>query len=444
MIEMFNLPPILGILPLVLYIVLALTGRSQIVLLVLATFVAMVLGGVGIADYSLMLASNMGGSLTLIGLVILMSSALGKVLEKSGVSQTIVTGIINKVGIKTENRAIIVTMVCSTLVCGLLGTIGGGNSLLAPLIIPIVASVGLSKSTVGAIFQNAGETGLIWGPLSPAVLALLSLTGLSYGRMMLTAALPYGIIWLITSYFAIKRVQKQTKDITPYVGESFDQTFVATSKHRKLTVLFAVCFIGFILYSIITRQGIPYLVFVMMMLCGIVGVASGNSPDDVFKTAITGMAPALPLFIMFLLFGPMFEMMTVMGAFEALAQIFSGLVGLIGDGSGVFSKAALTILASFVGGFGIEGAAVVQMQITHKLFSTTLDIVQMPMELWALALIAASRITSVIYPTGNMIGQMGLARSDDVKAMLKVGWTVALFVILFVCVYAFIGAAFLF
>jgi len=443
MIEMLNLPPILGILPLVVYIILALTGQSQIVLLVFSTFLAMILGGVSIANYSMILASNMGGSLTLIGLVILMSSALGKVLEKSGVSQTMVTGIIRKVGIESENKAILVTMVCSTLVCGLLGTLGGGNSILAPLIIPIVASAGLSKSTVGAIFQNAGETGLIWGPLSPAVLALLSITGLSYSRMMLAAALPYGIIWLITSYFAIKKIQKNTRDITPYEKESFDQSFEPTAKHRRLTVIFALCFIGFILYSVISRQGIPFLVFVMMMLIGIIGIASGDKPDAVLQTAVSGMAPALPLFIMFLLFGPMFEMMTTMGAFEALAEVFSGLVGLIG-GSSVWSKAAMTILASFVGGFGVEGAAVIQMQITHELFSSALNIVEMPMELWALALIAASRITSVIYPAGNMIGQMGLAHSDDVKSMLKVGWTVAGVVMAFISIYAFFGAAFLF
>jgi len=443
MIELFNLPPIVGILPLVAYIVLALTGRSQIVLLILSTALAMLLGGVGIADYSQILASNMGGSLTLIGLVILMSSALGKVLEKSGVSQTMVTGIIRRIGIKTEKRAIVVTMICSTLVCGLLGTLGGGNSILAPIIIPIVASAGLSKSTVGAIFQNAGETGLIWGPLSPAVLALLSITGLSYGRMMLTAALPYGIIWLVTSYFAIKHIQEKTRDVTPYTDVTLDQTFEPTKKHRRLTVIFAITFIGFIVYSVVARQGIPFLVFVMMALIGIVGVASGEKPDEIFKTAVTGMAPALPLFMMFLLFGPMFEMMTTMGAFEALAAVFAKLVGLIG-GSGVFSKAAMTILASFVGGFGVEGAAVIQMQITHELFSGALSIIKMPMELWAIALIAASRITSVIYPAGNMIGQMGLARSEDVKSMLKVGWTVAGIVMAFITVYAFAGAAFLF
>ena len=443
MIELFNLPTILGMLPLLAFIVLALMGKSQISLLLISTALAMILSGTGFAQYSLLLAESLGSSLVLIGLVIMMSSALGKIMETTGVSQTIVNGIISRIGIKTEKSAIIVTMICSTLVCGLLGTLGGGNSILAPIIIPVVASVGLSKSTVGAIFQNAGETGLIVGPLSPAVMAILSITGLSYGRMLLTAALPYAIVWLVTSYFAIRRVQAATKDITPYTDENFGQAFVPTSKHRRLTVIFCVCFVGFIVYSVFAKVGVPFVVFTMMALSVILGAASGEKPDHLFKTFVEGMSSAVPLFVIFLLFSPMFEMMNVMGAFEGMAEVFSKLVGLVG-GSGIVSKAVMTILASFVGGFGVEGAAIVQMQITHELFSSALSIVKLPMELWALALIAASRITSVIYPAGNMIGQMGVARSDDVKSMLRVGWTVAGFMMVFICLYAFIGAAFLY
>jgi H+/gluconate symporter-like permease len=443
MLEALGLPAIIGMLPLVVYIVMALMGKSQIALLVVSTALAMILSGTGIIPYAGILAKAMGSSLTLIGLVILTSSALGKVLEQSGVSRTLVYGIVRCISVKTEKRAILVTMICSTLICGILGTLGGGNAILAPILIPMVAAVGLSRSTVGAIFQNAGETGLIWGPLSPPVVALLSMTKLSYGRMMLTAAFPYGLVWLVTSYFAIKRIQEKTRTVTPYTDVTYTAEFVPVKKDIFLAALFIACFLGFIAYSIGAKQGIPFLVFVMMALTVIVGLASGRKPDDLFKTAIGGMASGLPLFVVFLLFGPMFDMMTDMGAFDALANVFGGLVNLVG-GTGLVSRAMTVILASFVGGFGVEGAAVVQMQITNTLFSSILTEVKIPMELWALALIAASRITSVIYPAGNMIGQMGLARSDDVKAMLKVGWTVAGVMMVFIVVYAFVGAAFMY
>lgn len=440
MIELLRLPEILGMLPLLLFIVFTLMGKSQIAVLFLATGLAMILSGTGIGAYSDMLAESMGSNLALIGLVVLMSSALGKVLEMTGVSQTMVDGIVKKIGVKTEKSAIITTIICSVLVCGMLGTLSGGNSILAPIIIPVVASAGLSKSTVGTIFHNAGEVGLIWGPLSPAVVALMSITDLSYGRMMLTAGLPYGIIWLVTVYFAAKRVQNKTRENGAYSDITFDEEFVPTRKHKRLVVLFTVCFLAFIAYAIIGRLGIAYLAFVMLAMTAIMGVASGIKADAIFKTAINGMASALPLFLLFLLFGPLFEMMERMGAFEGLAQVFSGLTSV--SGKGVFSKALVMILASLVGSFGIEGAAVVQMQITHELFLPALNMVSMPMELWAVALIAAARI--LVYPTANMIGQMGIARSDDMRSMLKVGWTVAAVTMVFIVVYSFLGSAFLF
>lgn len=440
MIELLKLPEILGMFPLILFIVLTLIGKPQIAVLFLATALAMILSGTGIGSYSDLLAQSMGSDLALIGLVILMSSALGKVLELTGVSQTIVSGVVRKIGVKTEKSAIITTIICSTLVCGTLGTLSGGNSIIAPIIIPVVAAAGLSKSTVGTIFHNAGEVGLILGPLSPAVVALMSITGLSYGRMMLTAALPYGVIWIITAYFAAKKVQNKTRSTNPYTEINYDETFVPTKKHKNQVLVFSVCFVAFIAYAIIHRLGIAYLAFVMLAMTIIMGMVSGYKTDDIFKTAISGMASALPLFLLFLLFSPLFEMMTKMGAFKALSDVFSNLITV--SGTGPLSKALVMIVATLIGSFGIEGAAVVQMQITHELFLPVLNMVSMPMELWAVALIAAARI--LVYPTANMIGQMGIARSDDMKSMLKVGWTVAVATMVFIVIYSFIGVKFLF
>lgn len=439
MIEWLNLPPIVGMLPLIFFIIMALLGKSQMLCLILSTVLCMLLSGTGVIDYSILLSGSMGSSLCLIGLVILLSSGLGKVLEISGVSHTIVHSIVNRIGVKTENRAILVTILCSTLVCGLLGTLGGGNSIIAPILIPVVAAAGLSRSTVGTIFQNAGETGLIWGPLSPTVAALIAITGLSYGKMMLFAALPFGLVWLITAYFAAKRVQKKTKDWDQYTDVSFDETFVPTKKHKQLTAVFLCSFLVLIVYGLLHKQAITYLPFVMLVLMIIVGLFSGMKVDLVFGSAVKGMASSLSLFLLFLLFNPLFTMMTDMGAFEALAEFFSNLIHV--SGTGILSKALVMILGSFVGGFGIEGAAVVQMQITHELFAPVVALVNLPMVLWAVALIAASRITSLIYPTANMVGQMGIARSDNIKAMLFVGWTVSAVTLVFIVLYAFVGSA---
>ena len=44
------------------------------------------------------------------------------------------------------------------------------------------------------------------------------------------------------------------------------------------------------------------------------------------------------------------------------------------------------------------------------------------MPLWGMIVLIGSQITSYAYPGIDMIGQMGLARSNNVKAMLKLAY----------------------
>jgi len=437
MIELLSLPKIIGMAPLLLFIIFAFTGKKQIVSVVLATILAIILGGVSLVDYAGMLSKSLASFLGLIGLIIMLGSGLGKVLEVSGVSHTIVHAIVKTIGVKTENRAILATTIASVVVCGLFGTLGGGTAIIAPIIIPIMASAGLSKSTVGAIFQSAGETGLIWGPLSPPVIALLGITGITFCRMMLYAALPFGIIWLVVLFFAAKRIQKNTKDWDKYDDITYNEQFVPTKANIRNAIIFAMAFVGLVVYGFVAKQEVVYVPFVMIALILIVGISSKISVDKIFGITAEGMSKTLPLFLLFLMFNPIFTMMMKMGAFDALAGLFTGLL----NGSGK-SQTLLMIIGSLVGSFGIEGAAVVQMQITHKLFAQTIAAVGLPMEMWAIALIAASRITSSIYPTANMVGCMGIARSENIKAMLFAGWSVSIVSLVYIFIWSFIGPSF--
>lgn len=66
-------------------------------------------------------------------------------------------------------------------------------------------------------------------------------------------------------------------------------------------------------------------------------------------------------------------------------------------------QAALMIIGSFVGAFRVSGAVVAQIQVTHDLFAPAVEAFKLPMEMWAIALIAGSRITTSVYPTANMV-----------------------------------------
>ena len=102
-------------------------------------------------------------------------------------------------------------MLACMVVIGLLGTMAGGNAILAPIVLPIAASVGLSRSTVAVIFQAVGEEALILGPFTPPVVTLLGLTKIGYGEMILFAAGPIALITLTASWFMLQRIQRRTK-----------------------------------------------------------------------------------------------------------------------------------------------------------------------------------------------------------------------------------------
>lgn len=76
-------------------------------------------------------------------------------------------------------------MVVSIIVCGLLGTLGGGNAVIAPIMLPIMASLGVTPTVVATLFKVAGEIGLILGPLTGVTLITMEVTGLSYGELMI-------------------------------------------------------------------------------------------------------------------------------------------------------------------------------------------------------------------------------------------------------------------
>ena len=61
----------------------------------------------------------------------------------------------------------------------MLGTLSGSNAIIAPILIPIMASLGITPSTLGVILHGAGAAGLQIGPFVPPVATVMGLTGLN-------------------------------------------------------------------------------------------------------------------------------------------------------------------------------------------------------------------------------------------------------------------------
>ena len=184
------------------------------------------------------LAGSMGSFLALVGLIIMLGRGLGEVLTATGVSHTIVHRIIYGIGVDTEKKAMFGIMVACLVIVGLLGTMAGGNAIIAPIVLPIAAALGLSRSTVGVIFQAVGEEALILGPFSPPVITLLGLTGIGYGEMLLYVSGPVAMITLAVTWLMIQRIQRRTRDSHRYEPledeKRFEPTASAASRHVAL------------------------------------------------------------------------------------------------------------------------------------------------------------------------------------------------------------------
>lgn len=429
----FGLPALIGFLPLVIYLYLAFKGKNLLSTVIICVLVGAVLTGQTPVSLSNEIANGLKSFLGLIGFIIMMGAGLGEVLTETKVARNLVEILIKKVGIKSQNQAIIVTMGTSTLLVSLLGTLAGANAMIAPILIPIVASFGLTPNALAVILHGAGACGLFLGPFVPPVITLMGLTGLTYGAYLANVGIPVAALVLISTYYTGKKVQKQYEGIEMYSTEDMDkdEEFVSTPEINKATMVFALVMIGMLAYGIYAKAGAAYAIVVMLTVAFTTGLAAGRSMMDIIGSLTKGATRMFWLFFMFVLYDPFLKFVTMTGAFTTLGDMLKPLIEVSGD-------IGFIIISTLVGIFGVSGAAVAQSVVLNDLFKNIVVDINLPMTIWGTVLLIGSQITSFAYPTGDMIGQMGLARSKDLKSMIRNGMTITVVMIIYVIVRAII------
>lgn len=432
---LLSAPSLLALLPLLVYLIMVFRNKSNLAGLIVGVIVAAILTGQGLAGLSTIFANSLGSFLAIIGIIIMFGSGLGYLMNKTKVSHTMVYWIVKGIGVNTEKKGMAAIIVTSIIICGLLGTLAGGNAIIAPVIIPVVAAVGLTPSATCILLKVAGEVGLIMGPLTGVTIATMGVTGLSYGQLMLWAVIPFSIVWLGATIFSAMRIQKKLKGVEVYeiTEDMIDiNKIVITPEQKRTTILFLIAFILLVGFGVITKQGTNYAIIVMLILSVILTISSRLEIDSAIDTFVDGVSKMSNMFLVFIFFEVMFSMINLGGGFDALGDLLTGLVA----GGG---KAGVLIIASLVGGFGIEAAAVAEITIVHKMFIDLVTSVGLPMVIWATAILAATRITGSLYPTANLAGQLGIARCNNMKEVLKACWIGAGALWIWVMIWSFIG-----
>ncbi len=421
---------LLGLLPLLVYVVLVFRDMDPLPVTVLCVIIGAVITGQSLVSFGDAMSKAMGSFLALVGLIIMLGRGLGEVLTETKVSHTLVHKIIYGIGVDTENKAMLGMMVSCLVVVGLLGTMAGGNAILAPIILPIAAAAGLSRSAVGVLFQACGEEALILGPFTPPVITLLGLTHTNYGEMLLTVALPVATVTLVTTWIVVHRIQKATKNTNAYeIPENVEQ-FLPTPRQNRTSILFVLAFIVAVVYGIVAKAGTSYVIVVMLGLSLLVGFTGGLGIDRIFKLIVKGMAGNVGLFILFVFLDPFMNFVEQAGGFKALSIILQPLVNLGG-------KPFVAIIGGLTGAFGLTGATVAVLKMLNDMFGNLVVQYGVSMAAWSVGLVVATRVANFVYPGSNMFSSMGFAESRDIKSMIKNGVTVAIAQICFLIVYSY-------
>ncbi|HEY4744508.1 MAG TPA: hypothetical protein VIH45_07605 [Desulfuromonadaceae bacterium] len=424
---------LVGLLPLLVYIVLVFRDVD----ILAATAICVVLGAVlshqTLVSFGAALANAMSSFLALVGLIIMLGRGLGEVLTATRVTHTIVHRIIYGIGVDTERKAMLGIMLAVLVIVGLLGTMAGGNAIIAPIVLPVAAAVGLSRSTVGVIFQAVGEEALILGPFTPPVVTLLGLTKLGYGEMLLYVSGPVVLITLTVTWLMVQRIQLNTRESNAYPAIEETERFEPTPQQRRATVVFISCFLAAVAYGMAVKAPTSFVIVIMLGLSIITGLVGGLRFDEIIRQVVKGMAGNAWLFLLFLLLDPFIVFVDKAGGFAALTALIKPFMEVGG-------KPAIVVTGGFLGAFGISGATVATMKLLNEMFGSLLGRYGVSMLAWALALVVATRVNNFVFPGANMASSLGFAESTDMKSMLRNGWLVGacqlLFLILFSLLFA--------
>lgn len=323
----FNLPPILGFLPLLLYIVLMLKGKDMNYSVLLCVLLGAVLTGESVAGFGKVLQGSLSSFLSLIGFIIILGAGLGEVLRETRVAHNIVHFVITKSHIKTKKKAIFITMLTSTALVSMLGTLAGSNAIIAPIIIPIVASLGITPNTLGVILHGAGATGLYIGPFVPPVVTIMGLTGITYVEYLITAGIPLAIIVWGCTFFVACRTQTLTEGKSKYTDiEISVEDFEASPKTKRATIAFIVVMLVMLTYGIYIKTTASFAIVVMLVAALVTGVVAGLDLGDTLSILVKGSSKMYWMFFMFILFDPFLNYVAQSGAFDAIASYIQPLI----------------------------------------------------------------------------------------------------------------------
>ena len=414
-------PTLWGLLPIVLYAALALLGMDITVATGVAVVSALLLLLPAPVEIGKMFGDSLGETVTMIGLIIALGAGVGEVLRVTGVAHAIVQGVLRVVGHTSRTRTVLGVMLACLVLVAALGTLAGALAIAAPILLPVVARLGFTRSATAAMMFIGGCAGLVLAPFAGSNVAIMTAAEVGYLQYLLYGAAPLAVLSVLLGMVIVPWVQRRTEG----TGDGYDEaelaepeTRVATARRGFATAAFAVTLLASIGYAIATGAGTSFPLLALPVLAVVTGLAGGLGTLATAEHLIQGARSQVKILLLFWLLAIFFAVVDELKPFDVVLAMFS-------DQLGALPPLLFAVLIALLGWVGVPGATAAQVVLLDEVFGGLAAGVGVGVNAWVIVLLFASKIdTYGPFPNANMVGAMGLARSSNLRSLLAVGWLV--------------------
>ena len=426
-------PTLWGLLPIVLYAILAILGMDIVVATVISVVAGLIIGKMGVLEIGTLLGDSLADQITIIGLIIMLGAGVGEVLKVTGVAQSIVSSVMHVFGRSGRNAVVFGVMISCLILVASLGTLAGAIAIAAPILLPITARLGFTKSATASMLFIGGCAGLAIAPFAGSNVAIMEAADVNYGQFILYGAGPIAILSLTIGVPIVSLMQRwSARKGDFYLDDEVGGSESPVSASRIPTAVFLTLLVISVVFAAVTSAGTTFPLLALPVLGIATAVASRMSPQDIVSTIYRGCSQVISIFLLFWLLAALFIIIDILAPFDVVMDVFGSQLQSA-------SPFVFTVIIALLGWVGVPGATAAQVVLLDKVFGDLGATLGVSASSWVVVLLFASKAdTYGPFPNGNMIGVMGLARSNNLRNMLITGWMllvpacVMYFIILFV------------
>lgn len=415
--SLLTYPSTLGLIPLALYIVLSMRATKNMLMpVILSALVAALMAGLGPTQIGTLIVNALGGLMGQVGLICMMGAGLGAVMNKAGVTETLCQWIIKAFHVDSKKKVILVNALVAFVISLTVGSSATGAAIFIPFIVPLAAKFKVRPVTIATINFIVGYAGMTLSPFSATNIAALEITGLTFSQYLTQVALPYVIVTALSGFFLAFWIDKKMEKEPG--GEFYELESAATGSSFPnpvpATIAFIATFLLSVSYMIFFGGGMAFTIFYMLGLMLIIAIVGKQNIFDALNVFCDKCGSMFSLFMSLILLQVLLDIIDVIGGFQALGNFCQSLVGESANAS------VLGIVATLFGLFGINGSAAAQMAVIDGVFGNMIHSAAVPAGIWGVALLFGSLPSNFLYPGTTHWVALGIARSSDLKNLLKV------------------------